>query len=140
MYKQILNVDVGEIPEFQYAHKPKRLPFVLTQREVKRVFDYLNKPHRTMIGLMYGAGLRLNECLELRILDIDIERHEITVRKGKGNKNRRTLLPEFVITGLKLALDRAQPFHEIDQANGITHVHLSDALAKKYSNAGKQLK
>jgi integron integrase len=140
LYKQILDTDVGEIPEFQYARKPKRLPVVLTQSEIKRVFDYLNEPHKTMVGLMYGAGLRSNECLKLRMLDIDIERHEITVRRGKGNKDRRTLLPEFVIPGLKLAIDKAQQFHEIDQADGITHVHMPYALAKKYPNAGKQLK
>lgn len=140
LYKQILNIDVGEIPEFQYARKPKRLPVVLTQNEVKRVFEFLNEPHKTMIGLMYGSGLRLNECLELRMLDVDIERREIIVRRGKGNKDRRTLLPDFVIPGLKLAIDKVQQFHEIDQANGITHVHLPDALARKYPNAGKQLK
>lgn len=87
------------------------------QSEVKRVFGYLNEPHRTMIGLMYGVGLRLNECLELRIL-----------------------LLEFVLPRLKLALDKAQQFHEIDQANSITHVHLPDVLAKNYLNTGKQLK
>ncbi len=140
LYKQILDIDVGEIPEFQYARKPKRLPVVLTQNEVKRVFEYLNEPHKTMVGLMYGASLRLNECLELRMLDVDIERREIIVKRGKGNKDRRTLLPEFVILGLKLAIDKAQQFHEIDQVNGITHVHMPDALARKYPNAGKQLK
>lgn len=140
LYKQILDIDVGEIPEFQYARKPKRLPIVLTQNEVKHVFEYLNEPHKTMVGLMYGAGLRLNECLELRMLDVDIERREIIVRRGKGNKDRRTLLPEFVIPGFKLAIDKAQQFHEIDQANGVTHVHMPDALARKYPNAGKQLK
>ena len=128
------------MPKFQYARKPKRLPVVLTQNEVKRVFEYLNEPHKAIVGLMYGSGLRLNECLELRILDVDIERREITVRRGKGNKDRRTLLPEFVIPGFKLAIDKAQQFHEIDQANGIAHVYLPDALARKYPNAGKQLK
>jgi len=140
LYKQILDIDVGEIPEFQYARKPKRLPVVLTQNEVKRVFEYLNEPHKTMVVLMYGAGLRLNECLELRMLDVDIERREITVRRGKGNKDRRTLLPEFVIPGFKIAINKAQYYHEIDQSNGITHVHMPDALARKYPNAGKQLK
>lgn len=140
LYKQVLDIDVGEIPEFQYARKPKRLPVVLTQNEVKRVFEYLNEPHKTMVGLMYGSGLRLNECLELRMLDVDIERREIIVRRGKGNKDRRTLLPEFVIPGLKIAIDKVQQYHEIDQTNGITHVHMPDALARKYPNAGKQLK
>jgi len=140
LYKHIINIDVSEIPEFQYARKPKRLPVVLTQNEVKRVFEYLNEPHKCMIGLMYGAGLRLNECLELRVLDIDIERREITVRRGKGNKDRRTLLPDFVVPGLKFSLDKVEQYHEIDQADGIRHVHMPDALARKYPNAGKQLK
>lgn len=65
LYKQVLDVDISEIPEFSYARKPKRLPVVLTQREVKRVFEFLNEPHKCMVGLMYGAGLRLNECLGL---------------------------------------------------------------------------
>lgn len=140
LYKQVLDVDISEIPEFSYARKPKRLPVVLTQREVKRVFEFLNEPHKCMVGLMYGAGLRLNECLGLRMLDVDIERREITVRRGKGNKDRRTLLPDFVIPGLKLAIDKVEQFHEMDQADGISHVHMPDALARKYPNAGKQLK
>jgi integron integrase len=135
-----LNVDVGEIPEFSYARKPKRLPVVLTQREVKSIFEFLNEPYLTMVGLMYGSGLRLNECLGLRMLDVDIERREITVRRGKGNKDRRTLLPDFVVPGLLLAIDKVKQLHEIDQMNGINHVHMPDALAKKYPNAGRQLK
>ncbi len=140
LYKQIINIDVGEIPEFQYARKPKRLPVVLTQSEVKAIFIYLNEPHKTMVGLMYGSGLRLNECLELRVLDVDIERREIVVRRGKGNKDRRTLIPEFVIAGLELAISKVRQYHEIDQQNGVSHVHLPDALARKYPSAGKQLK
>jgi len=140
LYKQVLDVDISEIPEFSYARKPKRLPVVLTQSEVKRIFEFLNEPHRCMVGLMYGSGLRLNECLGLRMLDVDIERREITVRRGKGNKDRRTLLPEFVLPGLKLSIDKVVQFHQIDQADGIRHVHMPDALAKKYPNAGKQLK
>ena len=93
-----------------------------------------------MVGLMYGAGLRLNECLELRILDVDLERREIIVRRGKGNKDRKTLIPEFVIPGLNIAIDNTKKYHEIDRLNGIDHVHMPDALAKKYPNAGKQLK
>ncbi len=140
LYKQILNIDVGEIPEFQYARKPRRLPVVLTQDEVKEVFKYLNEPHKTMVGLMYGAGLRLNECLKLRVLDVDFGRGEIIVRRGKGNKDRRTMLPEFVVPGLKLAIDKVEKYHAIDQKSGITHVDMPDALAKKYPNAGKELK
>ena len=140
LYKQILDIDVGEIPEFQYTRKPKRLPVVLTQDEVKDVFEHLKEPHKTMVGLMYGAGLRLNECLGLRILDVDFGRSEILVRRGKGNKDRRTLLPDFVVSGLRIAVDKAERYFELDQKDGIDHVYLPDALSKKYPNAGKQLK
>ena len=140
LYKQVLDSKIGVIPEFQYARRSKRLPVVLTQNEVKNVFQHLHEPHKTIIGLLYGAGLRLNEGLELRILDVDIERREITVRGGKGNKDRRTLLPEQVIPGLKIAIEQAEKYHQLDQENGITHVHMPGALAKKYPNAGRELK
>jgi integron integrase len=140
LYKHILDTDVGELPIFQYAKKPRRLPVVLTQDEVKAVFQYLNDPYQTMVGLMYGSGLRLNECLGLRVLDIDFGRSEIMVRRGKGNKNRRTLLADFVVPGLKMAIDKAERYFEMDQQNGINHIDLPDALSKKYPNAGKQLK
>ena len=140
LYKQILDIDVGQLPEFQYAKKPKRLPVVLSQEEVKAVFQHLNEPHKTMVGLMYGAGLRLSECLNLRILDVDFGRKEIIIRRGKGNKDRRTVLPDFVIPGLQAAMDKTERYFKLDRKNGIDHVHLPDALGKKYPNAGKQLK
>jgi len=140
LYKQILDTDVGQLPEFQYARKPRRLPVVLSQDEVKSVFQYLNEPQKTIVGLLYGAGLRLNECLGLRILDVDFGRCEIMVRRGKGNKDRRTVLPDFVVNGLKLSIEKAERFFEMDQVNGIDHVYLPDALGKKYPNAGKQIK
>lgn len=140
LYKQVLDIDFGEIPDFRYAKKPRRLPVVLTQDEVKNLFDHLNEPYKSMVGLMYGSGLRLNECLSLRILDVDFGRSEIIVRAGKGNKDRRTLLPEFVVPGLMLAIQKAETFHEIDQQNGIDYVYLPNALGRKYPNAGKQLK
>lgn len=140
LYKQVLNIELGELPEFQYARKPKRLPVVLTQEEVKSVFVYLKEPHKTIVGLLYGSGLRLNECLSLRILDVDFGRSEITVRRGKGNKDRRTVLPDFVVPGLKMAITKAEQYFERDQLDGIDYVYLPDALSRKYPNAGKQLK
>lgn len=140
LYGQILDIELGELPEIQHAKKPKRLPVVLTQDEVKNVFGFLTEPHKTIVGLMYGSGLRLNECLGLRILDVDFGRYEIIVRRGKGNKDRRTVLPEFVVDGLKAAITKAESYHQLDQSNGINHVYLPDALARKYPNAGKQLK
>lgn len=114
LYKHILDIDVGEIPEFQYARKPKRLPVVLTQDKVRAIFHYLREPHKTIVGLIYGFGLRLNECLNLRILDVDFWRREIMVRRGKGNKDRRTVLTDFVAPGLKLAIKRTELYFEMD--------------------------
>ena len=140
LYKQILEIELGDLPVFQYARKPKRLPVVLTQDEVKEVFEHLREPHKTIVGLMYGSGLRLNECMALRILDIDFGRSEITVRRGKGNKDRRTVLPEFIVPGLKLAIDKTARYFELDQKHGIDYVYMPDALGRKYPNAGKELK
>ena len=140
LYKEIIKKDLGDFTEFAYAKKPKRLPVVLTQEEVKRVFKYLNEPHKTMVGLMYGSGMRLMESLSLRILDVDFGRYEIIVRAGKGNKDRVTMLPEFAVEGLKSAIEKAKQYHIQDQKDGISHVHLLGALAKKYPNAGKELK
>lgn len=140
LYKQVLDIPIGVLPEFQYAKKPKRLPVVLTQEEVKAVFQILREPYRTIVGLMYGSGLRLNECLGLRILDIDFGRKEVMVRRSKGNKDRRTLLPDYVVPGLKLVINKTEELHNIDLANGIDYVYLPDALGKKYPSAGKQIK
>lgn len=140
LYKHILDIDLGDIPSFKYAKRPKRLPVVLTQDEVKAVFQNLKEPHLTMVGLMYGSGLRLNECLRLRVMDVDFGRSEITVHAGKGNKDRRTILPSFVEPGLKVAIDKAEQYFQIDQKNGIEHVDLPGALKRKYPNAGRQFK
>ena len=130
LYKHIINIDLGELPNFQYAKKPKRLPTVLTQKEVKAVFKYLVEPHKTIVGLMYGSGLRLNECLKLRVLDVDIERKEIIVRRGKGNKDRRSILPVTMIPGLELAIANTEKNHLIDKINGINHVYIRMLLAE----------
>jgi len=101
LYKQILEIDPGQIPAFSYARRPKRLPVVLSREEIGAILDCLREPYKTMAGLMYGAGLRVSECYSLRILDVDFHRKEILVRSGKGGKDRITMLPDFVIPGLQ---------------------------------------
>lgn len=140
LYKQILNIDLGEIPEFSYARRPRRLPVVLSRNEIRAVMDALLEPYKTMVGLMYGAGLRISECYSLRILDIDFHRNEIPVQSGKGGKDRITMMPDFVIPGLQAAIERTRRFHEQDREMGIHHVYLPGALARKYPNAGRELK
>lgn len=140
LYREVLNKDLGEIGDFVYARKPKRLPVVLTREEAAKILGLLREPYRTMAGLMYGSGLRLNECLLLRILDIDFSRKEIIVRAGKGNKDRITLLPDAVVPGLQHAIEKTRRYHVLDQTAGIDYVYLPGALSRKYPNAGKELK
>ncbi|OGT75250.1 MAG: hypothetical protein A3I78_04565 [Gammaproteobacteria bacterium RIFCSPLOWO2_02_FULL_56_15] len=133
LYKQVLSVDVGELPEFQYARKPRRLPVVLTQEEVKAVFQHLREPHRTIVGLLYGSGLRLNECLGLRILDIDFGRREIMVRRGKGNKDRRTLLPDFV-------MENGYDIRTVQELLGHAHVNTTMIYTHVLNRGGRGVK
>ena len=88
MFGQVLNVDPGELGDFTRAKRPKRITVVLTRSEVQKLFDELSGAHYLMAGLLYGAGLRLMECLRLRVQDIDFRKYRITVRNGKGKKDR----------------------------------------------------
>jgi integrase len=96
LYQKVLEVDPGRIAGVVRANRPKRLPVVLTRAEVTRVLTRMADPYRLMAELMYGSGLRLLECLRLRVKDLDPDRKGITVREGKGNKDRRTMLPAAV--------------------------------------------
>jgi integrase len=98
LYQKVLDVDPGRIAGVVRAVRPKRLPVVLTREEVRRVIEQLDGTFALMARLLYGSGLRLLECLRLRVKDIDLGRGEITVRQGKGDKDRRTMLPLSVKT------------------------------------------
>lgn len=140
LYKQVLQVDPGQFPEFSHAKKPKRLPTVLNRDEIQAILSHLHEPYKTMTGLMYGSGLRLSECYSLRILDIDFYRREILVRSGKGAKDRISMMPDSVVPGLQVAIENTRRLFEQDQKIGINHVYLPGALSKKYPNAGRELK
>ena len=98
LYRDVLTVDPGVIAGVIRANRPKRLPVVLTRPEVHRVLNQMADPYRMMAELMYGSGLRLLECLRLSVKDLDLNRHEIVVGEGKGNKDRRTMLPTAVVS------------------------------------------
>ena len=104
LYRDVLKVDSIEINLSQRAKRPERLPLVLTKQEVRSILERMKGSARLVSGLLYGAGLRLMECLTLRIKDIDFLRNEIVVRDGKGQKDRVTMLPEAVKDSLKLHL------------------------------------
>ena len=140
LYKDVIERELGDLGGFSYAKKPKRLPVVLTQTEAISVLNYLLEPYKTMVSLLYGSGLRLNECLSLRVLDVDIHRRELTVRRGKGNKDRRTMLPEAVIPSLENIIGQSKILFNEAVEMGVDYVFLPDGLARKYPNAGKEFK
>lgn len=135
LYRHVLGREIGDLGEVVRARKPKRLPVVMTVNEVKAVFGHLAGDKWLMASLMYGGGLRLMECLRLRIQDLDFERREIIIRDGKGGKDRRTMLPESLVTPLKAHLEEVRKIHLKDLADGWGRVELPHALERKYPNA-----
>ena len=128
---------VGDVGEVIRARKPVRLPVVMTREEVKAVLASLSGDKWLMASLMYGAGLRLMECLRLRVQDIDLSRNEILVRDGKGAKDRVTMLPESLKAPLQEHLKKVKVIHEHDLAEGWGRVLMPNALDRKYPNAPK---
>ena len=135
LYRHVIGRQVGDLGEVIRARKPKRLPVVLTRDEVKAVLGHLTGDKWLMASLMYGAGLRLMECLRLRVKDLDFARNEITVRDGKGNKDRITMLPDTLKKPLQDHLGKSKVIHERDLAEGWGRVQLPNALDRKYPNA-----
>lgn len=139
LYRNVLNISLegAEIDAIR-AHKKRNVPLVLTKDEVKRVIMTMSGVHQLMAKLLYGSGLRLMECLRLRVHDLDFDMNEITVRDGKGFKDRITLLPEPVQPMLREHLERVKILHEKDLAAGYGRVYLPYALARKYPHADRE--
>jgi integron integrase len=137
LYNRFLIKPLGTLT-IKKARKPKRLPTVLSVSEVNALLENLTGVYLTCALLMYGGGLRLMECLRLRIKDIDFERKQITVRGGKGDKDRTTMLPLSAIKPLQRQLALAGKYHQQDLANNKANVWLPNALARKYPNAPAQ--
>jgi integron integrase len=138
LYKQVLEQEIGYVGEFVKTSRQPKLPVVLSKEEVQRVLSNMNGTYWLMASLMYGAGLRLNECLELRVKDIDIDRHQVIVRSGKGNKDRTTLLPASLIPHLQAQIATVEHQHQRDIDDGYGEVYLPHAIERKYPNARKQ--
>lgn len=136
LYRQVLDVELPWLKGVERAKTPKRLPVVLTQDEVRAVLAQLEGKHWLIASLLYGSGLRLLESLRLRVKDVDPARLEITVRNGKGAKDRVTLLPASVIEPLEIHLQRVRESHVSDLSRGLGAVYMPVALARKYPNAG----
>ena len=138
LYRHVLEKDIeGEIESVR-AKQTRRLPVVLTPREIESIFREMTGVNRLMAMLIYGCGLRIQECLRMRIKDIDFERGLVIVRAGKGDKDRRTMLPETLTGELYDHMNTIRVIHEEDRKNNVNGVHLPDALERKYPNAGKE--
>lgn len=135
LYREVLEIELPWLDELVRAKRPDRLPVVLTREEVARVLANLEGVNALIGGLLYGAGLRVTECLRLRVKDIDFGYGEIIVRDGKGQKDRRTVLPRTLEESLRRQLSRVKLFHEQDLRTGQPGVSLPFALAKKYPRA-----
>jgi len=141
LYKNVLKLDLGDFSgELTWAKKPKKLPMVFTRQEVKAVINQLSGIKWIMVNLLYGAGLRLLECLRLRIQDINFEYNQIMVRDGKGQKDRITMLPNIVKSDLEKHVEKVKRLHEKDLHQGYGEVYLPFALERKYPKANKELK
>jgi integron integrase len=138
LYKEVLRQQIGWLSNVQRAKRPERLPVVLTRDEVHKIFVHVHGMHRLMAGLPYGSRLRLMECVRLRVKDVDFGYLRITVRDGKGAKDRVTMLPLNVATGLRRHLQKVRAQHEQDLVEHLGEVWLPDALAKKYRNAARE--
>lgn len=134
LYRDVLKKDLPYVSNIERARKPKRVPVVFTRAETKRVLANLEGTHLLMAGLLYGSGLRLMECVRLRVKDIDFNYRQITVRDGKGEKDRITMLPTRLKHPLERHLQRVRTLHLDDLAAGYGEVCLPYALAVKYPN------
>ncbi|MGE3959475.1 MAG: integron integrase [Vicinamibacterales bacterium] len=138
LYRHVLQCPLGEVVVPPRARMPVRVPVVLTPQEVRAVLAELDGVPQLVGMLLYGAGLRLQECLALRVKDLDMARREITVRRGKGQKDRRVMLPDAVRDPLERQLASVRRMHEADLAVGQGRVILPEALARKFPNASRE--
>ncbi len=138
LFGQVLGRPFGQVEGVTRAEARRRLPVVLKRDEVKRLIGAVAEDYRLMAKLLYGGGLRLMECLRLRVKDVDLARLTITVRGGKGDKDRVTTLPVQAAQELQAQLEHSRALFDSDRASGLAGVHLPDALERKYPNAGKE--
>ncbi len=139
LYHEVLNIDLGQFPKYARAHRPRRLPVVFSQHEIGLIISNMSGSPALVAALLYGAGLRLMECLSLRLKDVDLERLQISVREGKGAKDRMTILPRMLVEPLRAQMNHVKVLHEVDLANGHGAVVLPLGLETKFPNAATEL-
>ena len=138
LYRDVLKQELPYVSNIERARKPKRLPTVFTRDEIRCLLASLEGTHWLIAGLLYGSGLRLMECLRLRVKDIDFTYSQVTIRDGKGQKDRVSMLPARLKQPLRRHLQKVKVVHEQDVAAGYGEVYLPYALARKYPNAPRE--
>ena len=138
LYREVLQVELPWLESVVRAKRPQRVPTVLSREEVRRLLAALDGRDWLMAALLYGTGMRLLECLRLRVKDVDFARNEITMRDGKGGKDRRVPLPMRLRDALERQIEQAHLVHEADLAQGWGETRLPFALARKYPHAGRE--
>jgi integron integrase len=137
LYRNVLRVEIEGLSAVIPGRMPMRLPVVLTRDEISRILANLSGAHRLLAALAYGGGLRLRECLTLRVKDIDFQRRCLTIRCGKGDRDRETVLPESLVQPLAGHLAQVRHLYRRDRGNGANGVWIPEALARKYPSAGR---
>jgi integron integrase len=138
VFREVLKRDLGELGSVSRAGERRRLPVVLTKSEIRRLLDQLEPPHALMARMMYGTGLRLMECVRLRVKDLDFEALQVVVRGGKGDKDRITTLPVSLVEPLREHLVEVKRIHELDLRNGLGRTYMPEALERKWPNAAQE--
>lgn len=138
LYREVLETELDWLDRLVRARRPRKIPVVLTREEVRSVLAHLEGHHWLMASLLYGAGLRLMECLRLRTKDLDFEYQQIVVRNGKGRKDRVTVLPATLVDPLRQHLQKLRILHREDVAGGRAGVSMPFALARKYPGASRE--
>ena len=138
LFNQFLKKDVKDLV-FNYAKLPRNIPVVFTHAEACAVIGGLPAPYRLMASLMYGSGLRVSECVRLRVQDFDFGMNNLMIRNGKGNKSRITVLPETLISDIRAQIDLVKAQHVVDLKQGFGEVYMPHALARKYPSGARHL-
>lgn len=138
LYKDVLGIDLPWLDGITRAKTSKRLPSVLTVPEIQRLLRHVSGTNGLIIKLLYGTGMRIKECLRLRIKDVDLDRCQITIREGKGNKDRITMLPACIAEDLRGHIAARRKIHDTDLSTGHADVELPDAIDRKYPRAAKE--
>jgi integron integrase len=139
LYREVLHSNVGTLHDIVRAKRTQRIPVVFSKEEIQSILQHLKGTSWLICALLYGSGMRLLECLRLRVKDVDFLRKQVVVREGKGEKDRTTMLPVSLIPHLQRQIAKVKLLHQEDRAAGYGDVYLPDALLKKFPRAAKEM-